>query len=123
MALFAFDIDGTIDADPTNFLAIMQALRAAGNKIAICTGCAGRVVGPEDIAEKAQYLRSLGVGDAYDMLVVFPDPPHVAKADWCKNNGVNVLFDNSRENAELTSPFCTVLVPWSTREGNKNGDS
>lgn len=111
--LAAFDIDGTIDADPAVFLSLMQALRAAGHSVAVLTGCSEEEVTEADVAKKQEYLQSLGVGQAYDQLVVFADPPTEAKAKWLKDNHADVLFDNSKDNAKA-SPVLT-LVPWATR--------
>jgi hypothetical protein len=113
MGLFAFDVDGTIDADPANFLSIMQALRAAGHRVVILTGCGAPEVTPEDIAQKEDYLGQLGFAAAYDQLVVFADPPAEAKGAWLRQNHADVLFDNSKSNAKA-SPVLT-LVPWKTR--------
>jgi hypothetical protein len=118
--LAAFDVDGTIDADPPLFLSLMQALRAAGHSVVVLTGAGTDKVAPDDIAQKKEYLQSLGCADAYDKLVVFAAPPAEAKAAWIKNNGVDVLFDNNRGNAQAASQYCTVLLPWASRTGNKN---
>ena len=111
--LAAFDIDGTLDADPPSFLTIMQALRACGQRVAILTGCGGEEPTPEDIAEKTDYLAKLGFSEAYDQLVVLGNPTDELKAEWLKDNGADVLFDNSKKNAKA-SPVLT-LVPWKTR--------
>lgn len=111
--LAAFDIDGTIDADPAVFLSLMQALRAAGHSVAVLTGCSEETVTPEAVTKKQEYLQSLGVGQAYDQLVVFAEPPTEEKAKWLKDNHADVLFDNSKNNAKA-SP-CLTLVPWQTR--------
>lgn len=111
--LAAFDIDGTIDADPAVFLSLMQALRAAGHKVAVLTGCSSEEVTPDDVVKKQEYLQNLGVGQAYDQLVVFADPPSEEKANWLKQNKADVLFDNSKTNAKA-SPVLT-LVPWQTK--------
>lgn len=111
--LAAFDIDGTIDADPALYLSLMQALRAAGHRVAVLTGCSSAEVTPEDVADKQTYLQNLGVGQAYDQLAVFADPLHEAKAEWLEANKADVLFDNSKANAKAAP--CLVLVPWQTK--------
>lgn len=111
--LVGVDIDGTIDADPAVFLSLMQALRAAGHRVVVLTGCSSPVVSQQDIDDKRQYLQALGVGAAYDQLVVFADPAGPAKAAWLADNGADLLLDNSRTNARLAP--CLVLVPWQTR--------
>lgn len=114
--LVAIDVDGTIDADPSTFLSLMQSLRAAGHKVAVLTGCStpGKPT-PADIAAKTQYLTSLGVGNAYDILKVVGDPTAEKKAKWCRKHNVALLIDNNVDNARMASDYCTVLLPWSTR--------
>ena len=118
--LVGVDIDGTADADPPVFLSLMQALRAAGSRVVILTGVAGEAqVTPADVAAKKEYLQGLGLGEAYDQLVVFGGPHVQEKAEWIKNNGVDALIDNDRGNAQAASQYCLVLLPWATRVGSK----
>ena len=117
--LFVFDIDGTLDADPSVFLALMQSLRAAGHRVAVATGYSGPVT-PEAIAHKREYLANLGFGKAYDQLVVFANPPTEAKAQWIKDSGADCLIDNDRANAQASSGNCLVLLPWASRVGHKS---
>ena len=108
----AFDIDGTVDADPAVFQSLMAALKASGNQVVILTGCSSPTPTAQDRQKKVQYLNSLGVGKDYDQLVVFGDPPHKQMAKWCKKNKVDLLIDNSVQNAKLASKYCLVFVPW-----------
>ncbi len=110
----ALDIDGTVDADPSVFASLMSALQAAGHQVVILTGCSEPVPTQKDLDEKAQYLNSIGQGTCWDLLVVFGDPPHKSKARWIRDHHVDVLFDNSAENAELASKYCLALVPWNS---------
>ena len=114
--LCAFDIDGTVDAFPAQFLAIMQALRCAGHSVVVLTGSSDDVT-PEVVAHKAQYLNELGLGDAYDRLVVLPRPHVENKVAWCQAHNVEVLFDNRKETARALAETGTTLalVPWQTR--------
>lgn len=114
--LVGIDIDGTIDAFPSEFQSLMQSIRASGNDVVILTGCSSEQVTQEDITAKKEYLTSLGVGDCYDSLVVFASPPAEKKAEWIKENGVDVLIDNSKQNAKAAMDYCLVLVPWQTRK-------
>lgn len=111
----AFDIDGTLDADPTDFESLMAALKAAGHQIVVITGASSKKVTQQDYEDKANYLNELGLGNCYDELVVFGDPPHKAKAKYCKKHNVALLFDNSVKNAKLASKYCVVLVPWANK--------
>jgi hypothetical protein len=113
------DIDGTVDAAPPVYLSLMQALRAAGHRVAILTGCSAEQCTSEDVEQKKDYLQALGLGEAYDQLVVFPDPPAQIKAEWLKVNHAEMLIDNDRANAQAASSTCVVLLPWATRLGNK----
>lgn len=111
----AFDLNGTIDADPVAYESLMSALMAAGHQVVVLTGCSAPKPTPKDYQEKAQLLESLGCGKCYDKLVLFGDPPHKAKAKWCKKHGVDILIDNSVKNAQLADKFCTVLLPWNNK--------
>ncbi len=110
----AFDIDGTLDEDPSVMASLMNALRAAGHDVVVLTGASDKKPTKADWQAKAEYLNSLGMGSAYDQLVVFGDPPHKAKAKWIKKHNVDLLVDNSAENADLAEGNCTVLVPWNS---------
>jgi hypothetical protein len=111
--LVAIDIDGTVDANPPLYLSLMQALRMAGQRVVVVTGCSCAKVEPQDILEKTEYLQHLGLGEAYDQLVVLADPAPENKAEWLKANGADLLIDNSKGNAKLAP--CLTLVPWQTR--------
>lgn len=111
-----FDIDGTVDSDPASFGSLMAALRAAGHQVVVLTGVSAPTVSEHDLAAKAEYLTSLGLGHCWDTLVAFGDPPHKAKAKWCRKHNVAIMVDNSIKNAKLASRYCTVLVPWGSRE-------
>lgn len=112
--MVALDIDGTVDSDPTVMQSLMAALMAAGHQVVILTGCSSPTPTKQDKEKKAQYLQSIGMGKVYDKLVVFGNPPHKAKAKWCKKHHVDLLIDNSIQNAKLASKYCLVLVPWNT---------
>lgn len=112
--LVAVDIDGTIDAAPTIFLSLMQALRAAGHRVVVVTGSAAPAVTEQDLQDKANYLQQLGLAEAYDELVVVADPTDETKTQWLEDNGAALLVDNKKANAKAAP--CLTLVPWQTRE-------
>lgn len=113
------DLDGTIDADPATMQSLMTALRAAGHVVIVMTGCSTDQPTQQDVADKIGYLNSLGLGHCWDEIVVFPAPPHKAKAKFCRKRNVSLLIDNNAKNAKFASEFCTVLVPWNSLVGEK----
>lgn len=114
--LAAFDIDGTIDAEPSLFQSLMSAIKAAGHQVVVLTGCGQEKPEPDDILHKSEYLQSLGCANCYDQLVVLGEPTDERKAEWLKANGADVLFDNSKVNAKAAAGICPVLVPWANRK-------
>ena len=117
--LVAFDIDGTLDANPPIYLSLMQALRAAGQRVVVVTGCSNAKVEPQDILAKTEYLQNLGLGEAYDQLVVLADPAPENKAAWLKANHADLLVDNAVANVKAAPGSCLCLVPWATRIKDK----
>ena len=113
------DLDGTIDAAPNQMQELLTALKAAGHRITVLTGSSDPNVGPQDFAEKSQYLASLGCGNCWDDMTVLgaqDDELSQAKADYCKSNGVDIVIDNDKTNAAAMSTVVPiVLVPWATR--------
>ena len=117
----AVDIDGTINAAPGEFLALMTALKASGVMVTVLTGSADDPVTQKDFDEKVQFLTGLGCGECwYDMTVLGAtgDDLSAAKAKWCDENSVDVLIDNNKDNAKaaVAAGVKLVLVPWATRE-------
>ena len=116
----AIDLDNTIDATPKQFQSMMSALIAGGNKVTVLTGTDGDVATQEIWDAKAQYLNSLGCGSCWTDMTVIPhmngNGPEL-KAQWCKDNGVDILIDNSKDNAKASIAVGVplVLVPWATR--------
>lgn len=112
--LVAVDVDGTADAAPTIFLSLMQALRAAGHRVVVVTGSSASTVTQDELEAKATYLQNLGLGEAYDELVVIADPAPEDKAQWLKDNGADLLIDNRKATCKIAP--CLALCPWQTRE-------
>lgn len=110
-----FDIDGTVDENPPVYQSLMSALKAAGHQVIILTGCSAKHPTQQDVNEKTGYLKQIGLGCAYDRIVVFGDPPHKAKAKWIRDNNVDLLVDNSVKNAQLAAKYTTVLLPWNDK--------
>ena len=113
--LVAFDVDGTIDANPPVYLALMQALRTAGNRVVILSGSSGPTATLEDMEQKKTYLTSLGLDQAYDQLVVLGDPTDELKAQWLADNGADLFIDNAVKNIKAAKDICLCLCPWQTK--------
>lgn len=109
-----FDIDGCLDEDPAFFASLMSALKAAGHRVTVMTGASTKHPTQDDLDEKAQYLNTLGMGKLYDDLVVFADPPHKAKAKFCKTQHIDALFDNDVQNLNRASKYCTAIGVWNS---------
>jgi hypothetical protein len=116
----AVDIDGTIDSNPDQMRSIMSAMQQAGHHVVVLTGTSEPPATKADWDTKATYLRSLGCGSCWDQLVVIAHETGnlaAAKADWCVDNGVDLLIDNNKENAKQATKagIPLVLVPWASR--------
>lgn len=121
MSHIACDIDGTITSAPYQFETLLTALRAAGHRVTILTGCSDSPVTQEDFDAKVQFLTGLGAVGCWDDMVVFglkDKKLAKAKAQWMADNGVSIFIDNDLRNAERATPYVPlVLVPWTTRKG------
>lgn len=116
----AVDVDGTIDANPDEMRSILSAVKAAGHAVIVLTGTPTDKATQEDWDDKRNYLQSMGCGSCWDKLVVVPHKPGElaeAKAAYCKANGIDVLIDNSKDNAKaaIAAGVPLVLVPWASR--------
>ena len=116
----AVDLDNTIDATPKEMQSLMTALMAAGHVVVVLTGTAEDVVTQEVWNDKNQYLNTLGCSTCWNQLTVIASPDGSgsdAKAKWCDEHGVDILIDNSKENARAATAAGVplVLVPWASR--------
>lgn len=106
MISWAFDLDGTISADPLVYQDVMSALVAKGNRVWVMTGVHGKTVKPGDTAAKQDYMASMGITRSVhytDLLVLAEDPGggHAdGKAKALVANNVNVLVDNDVNNVK-----------------------
>jgi|SRR5208282_4709442 len=114
--LAAFDIDGTIDSEPSLMQSLMSALKAAGHQVVVLTGCGQEKPEASDILHKSEYLQSLGCANCYDQLIVLGEPNDENKAEWLKAHSADLLVDNSKDNAKAAAGICPVLVPWQSRK-------
>lgn len=119
MAHIAVDIDGTLSAAPQQFQDILSALKACGHRISVLTGVSSNPVTQQDFDEKANFLNQLGMGQSYDDMTVISNKGNLAKAkaQWCADNSIDVLIDNSRENCTQATSIGIplVLCPWASR--------
>ena len=117
MAVYMFDIDGTIDANPHHFCRIMCALKAQGDHVSVVSGSGNNPPSGNTFQDKCNYLCSLGVTECWDDLTVISGDIPAGKAKWAQENGCSVAFDNSKANAKalLAAGVPLVLVPWATR--------
>ena len=116
----AFDIDNTIDATPKQMQSMMSALKSAGHDVVILTGSDEFPLTQSTWDDKAHYLNTLGCGTCWDSMVVLSHAngdTEDSKAKWCADNSVDVLIDNSKENAKAATAAGVplVLVPWASR--------
>ena len=129
----AVDLDGTLDSAPDLFLSLLSALKTSGHVITILTGASDKdttgVNVKEIAAQKKQYLNKLGLSEVYNQLVVLPQAGdiqatksgdmdlHDLKADWLKENHVDLFIDNDKGNAKaaVKAGVRLVLVPWASR--------
>ena len=121
MGHYAMDIDGSIAAAPQQMQELASSLMAAGHRVSVVTGTGDDTVTQQEWDAKANYLNSLGMGQSYGTLTVISNSVSgglpAAKAQWCVDNGVDCLIDNSKENAKaaVDAGVDLVMVPWASR--------
>ena len=116
----AVDIDGTLNAAPAQFVNLLSAIKAAGYHVSILTGASDNPVTQQTFDDKAGFLCNLGLSECYDDMTVISTAIKGglanAKANWCRDNSVDILADNSKSNARAAAQYVPlVLVPWATR--------
>lgn len=119
MAHIAVDVDGTLSAAPDQMQDICSALKACGHRISVLTGVSSNPVTQQDFDEKANFLNQLGLGESYDDMTVISNKGNLAKAkaQFCVDNDIDVLIDNSRANCQqaVAMGVPLVLCPWASR--------
>ena len=112
------DVDGTISADPDAVGEVMRALKSGGCYVAIVTGSNPDSPSGPTWQSKVEYLKSVGVTDCWDDLVVVSGDIPAQKAAWFQQNKIDAAIDNNVLNAKaiLKAGVPLVLVPWATRE-------
>ena len=114
--LVCCDVNGVIDAYPSEMRDILQSLRAAGHTVHILTGTDNPTATDQDCADKASYLEALGCGECWDAIAVVPRPHDENKAAYLTQVGASLMIDNTKKVANTCANVCPVLVPWQTRE-------
>jgi hypothetical protein len=121
----AFDLDNTIDANPSEFQSMMSALQAAGHTVIVLTGTSDPTATQQRWQEKANYLTSIGCGQCWDILVIMSHagPANLSdlKAQWLVDNDVSLYADSTMSNAKAANSagIPLVIVP----QGSKIKDS
>ena len=123
MTVYAFDIDGTIDADPYLYEQLMGAIVAKGDRVFIITGVPSFTVAPADVDAKQTYLASMGITPAlYSDLIVLPLDPggdtghSLGKAQALVDNAIECLFDNSKANIKAAAAVGVLtFYVWNSR--------
>jgi hypothetical protein len=114
--IVAFDIDGTLTAEPTVLGQLMKELKKGQNKVFILTSS---VNGSPSHVEKIQQLARLKITpDMYDDIHIVhatePRGQELGKGIFCQQNGVHLLFENEdryiRKVNCLSPETCCVLM-------------
>lgn len=108
---FAFDLDGTLNRWAALGV-IMHELKNAGHKCIVLTA----VPTGETQEHRVQMLKDVKImPPSYDLLVMVPDNGF-SKSEYCRDNGVDILIDDSRQNLDRCRKFspntcCLQVVP------------
>lgn len=112
----AVDIDGTITESPGFFKEFMLAMREKGHSIHIITGTTNIKKTPEECQEhrKAQLKKyDIKEKEDYDYLVICRSPMvegvAAAKADYCKNKNIDIIFEDSDLFIEAINKYSNTL--------------
>lgn len=92
----AFDLDGTLNRYPKQLGVMMHELKNAGHHVIVLTA----VPTGETKERREEMLRAVGIMPAsYHDIVMQPDDGR-SKGKYCKENGIEVLIDDSEFNLE-----------------------
>lgn len=110
------DLDGTISAYPTEMCDLMCALKSTGYTVVILSGSGDDPKSGNTFEDKCDLLKTLGVTQCWDTMVVVGGDIAALKAQWCKENNVSIMIDNNLANckAALKSGVTLALVPWAS---------
>jgi hypothetical protein len=99
---------------------------AAGHIVSVVTGTSDGPPTQMDYDNKAAYLTNMGIGECWHDMTVISHPGGgsdlaTTKAQWCVDNGVDCLVDNTVANVKAASAagISLVLVPWASRIKDK----
>ena len=114
----AIDIDGVISSAPEQMQTICAGLRADGHYITVISAIeSDPSASGNSWASKAAFLTQVNF-TAWDQMVTVEGNVPKLKAQWCKNNGVQIFCDNNKKNARaaVAAGIPLVLVPWESRQ-------
>ena len=124
MLKVALDVEGTIDAAPAVFASWLNAMKGSCETYVV-TGMGGQG-DAANYAGVAAYLSALGVGpELYEGIAIISGDAKEkaqAKASWLFDHGTDIFIDNDKGNAQaaIEAGIPLVLVPWASREGDKD---
>lgn len=105
---FGFDIDGTITRAPEALWAIADALLTAGHQVHVLTGTMDEVLTAQHMLDREAQLNAHGFMDWTQLHIVLA--PHAAnKAQYCVDNGIVLMFEDSEHYSKAISQVTTVF--------------
>ena len=108
---FGFDLDGTIISAAKQFREMIKCLYNGGNEIYIISGLDENMDNEESLIFKRQQLGAIGIDLEWIKEIKVIDPPlDVNKAEYCKNNNIDFLFENDLYNSCSCSKVCPTFL-------------
>jgi ABC-type arginine/histidine transport system permease subunit len=105
---FGFDIDGTITRSPEALWAIADALLAAGHEVHVLTGTMDTVLLDSHFEGRVTQLLAHGF-NAWSHLHIVLSPHAKNKAQYCVDNDIVLMFEDSETYSEAISKVTTVF--------------
>jgi uncharacterized HAD superfamily protein len=108
---FGFDIDGTISADVSSYRTLMESLIKNDQEVHVITGTADSVITDEIMDRRIHWLNKNNIPYTH-LKVCVGGPIKVAqeKAEYCRDNNICMMFEDSIEYADKISKFSTTLL-------------
>lgn len=112
--IWCIDLDGTISVYPKQFIALMGALRAKGDKVIVLTGHDAPSTTTDIVNAKIAQLKQLGFREFDTLAVVCHPGGDVAdlKVKYMRHVGATALIDNKKQNIKAAEKvgFMTLRV-------------